>query len=55
MLCYGFVLSNMSSRTGTHVINIEVAQLRDRACAYWALVGDLRERAHFEDPGVDGG
>ena len=31
-----------------------VARIRDRRAAYWALVGDLRERAHLEDLGVDG-
>jgi hypothetical protein len=26
----------------------------DRRDAYWVLVGDLRERGHLEDLGIDG-
>jgi len=31
-----------------------VARIRDRRAAYWVLVGDLGERTHLEDLGVDG-
>jgi len=31
-----------------------VARIRDRRAAYRVLVGDLRERDHLEDLGVDG-
>jgi hypothetical protein len=30
------------------------ARMRERRLAYRALVGNLRERNHWEDPGLDG-
>ena len=31
-----------------------VARMEERRGVYWVLVGNLRERDHLEDPGVDG-
>jgi hypothetical protein len=31
-----------------------VARVDERRDLYWVLVGNLRERDHLEDPGLDG-
>ena len=33
---------------------LHIARMEERRVAYRVLVGNLRERDHFENPGVDG-